>query len=128
MLERQWGSKKFASFVVISTFLATIISSSILYLFSPYFLFNQSQSSVRGAAFLTRIAAGPYGFIFAALYQYYKQIPVTTRIRLLGVGFSDKVFLYILCCQVFAFISLLYVHGLKNYRVSFYFRHFLPRL
>jgi hypothetical protein len=49
---------------------------------------------------VTRLAAGPHGLIFAALYQYYCNVPVTVRVKILGVGLSDKIFLYILSAQV----------------------------
>ncbi|KAJ3219431.1 hypothetical protein HDU67_001262 [Dinochytrium kinnereticum] len=47
----------------------------------------------------TRAAAGPYGLIFGALYQYHLDVPVTVRVKILGLGLSDKVFLYIISTQ-----------------------------
>ena len=49
---------------------------------------------------LTRVAAGPYAVIFASLWQYHKEVPVTVRVRILGVALSDKIFLYLLSTQV----------------------------
>lgn len=41
-----------------------------------------------------------YAFIFSALYQYHRIIPVTYRFRVFGVVMNDKLFLYILAIQL----------------------------
>ncbi|KAJ3087485.1 hypothetical protein HK102_010990 [Quaeritorhiza haematococci] len=46
------------------------------------------------------MASGPYGFLFATLYQYYRNVPVVYKFRVLGVTVSDKVFLYLLSAQL----------------------------
>ena len=56
---------------------------------------------VTGAAVgLNILPAGPYGVIFAALYQYYTLIPVTYEFKIFGVAFTDKAFMYALAAQV----------------------------
>ena len=58
---------------------------------------------VTGAAVgLNVLPAGPYGVIFASLYQYYTLIPITYEFKIFGVAFTDKVFMYILAAQVSA--------------------------
>ncbi|KAJ1531232.1 hypothetical protein HK405_001424, partial [Cladochytrium tenue] len=86
LLERQWGSRKYAAFAFVSSAISTGLALSALY--------------IGRAAGLVRVASGPYGLIFAALYQYHRDVPVTVRVRILGVGLSDKVFLYILSAQL----------------------------
>ncbi|CAH1758034.1 19386_t:CDS:2 [Entrophospora sp. SA101] len=43
---------------------------------------------------LTHIPPGPYGFIFAALYQYMKMIPSVHKYKLLGLPFGKKTIVY----------------------------------
>ncbi|CAG8586069.1 6267_t:CDS:2, partial [Dentiscutata heterogama] len=45
---------------------------------------------------LTFIPAGPYGFIFAALYQFYKIIPPSSHYTFLGINISNKASVYFL--------------------------------
>ncbi|KAI9595854.1 hypothetical protein BDF19DRAFT_440302 [Syncephalis fuscata] len=49
---------------------------------------------------LVYIPSGPYGFIFAALYQMYAGLPCAYRFHLFGITFSDKSLLYLLGLQV----------------------------
>ncbi|KAI9362475.1 hypothetical protein DFJ73DRAFT_812526 [Zopfochytrium polystomum] len=86
LLERQWGSRKYAAFALVTSAVATGFAIPALWL-------------GKGIG-VSRIAAGPYGLVFAALWQYHRDVPVTVRVRILGFGLSDKVFLYILSAQL----------------------------
>lgn len=46
------------------------------------------------------VTPGPYGLIFASFVPFFFDIPVSTRIRLFGVHFSDKSFIYLAGLQV----------------------------
>lgn len=82
LFERQWGTHKFSVFVLHST-----LTSFVLQL-SSKLLFN------------TSLLSGPYGLIFSCFVQYVLDIPATNSFRLLGVGFSEKVFVYLLALQL----------------------------
>ncbi|KAL1918049.1 uncharacterized protein VTP21DRAFT_3315 [Calcarisporiella thermophila] len=86
VIERQFGSVKYAAFVFVSVAMATILEVGALMIWG----------SLNGKY----IPAGPYGFIYAALYQYYKLIPETYRFRLFGVPLTDKIYLYVLASQL----------------------------
>jgi hypothetical protein len=49
---------------------------------------------------LNVLPAGPYGVIFAALYQFYSIIPTMYEFKVFGVAFTDKFFMYALAAQV----------------------------
>jgi hypothetical protein len=56
---------------------------------------------VTGSALgLNVLPAGPYGVIFAALYQFYVVIPTTYEFKVFGIAFTDKFFMYALAAQV----------------------------
>ena len=59
------------------------------YLF-PFFLADTSL----------KFTPGPYGLIFASFIPFYLDIPVSTKIRVFGVEFSDKSFIYLAGLQV----------------------------
>ncbi|KAJ3246029.1 hypothetical protein HDU78_008036 [Chytriomyces hyalinus] len=82
LLERQFGSIKFASMLLVTSFLSLATSLGIHWLFG------------------FRSASGPYGMLFATLLVYAYQVPVTVRIRILGFGISDKIVLYLLASQL----------------------------
>ncbi|GAA5801501.1 hypothetical protein HPULCUR_006949 [Helicostylum pulchrum] len=86
VIERQYGSSKYAAFVFISITTSTLLELGAL---------------VFGAQVgLKRIPGGPYALIFSALYQYHRIIPVTYRFRIFGITMNDKLFLYILGFQL----------------------------
>nr|CAG8460756.1 4902_t:CDS:2 [Entrophospora candida] len=80
IIEQQFGSSKYAAFFFISTALSTIFEVGALF-------FGRSYG-------LTHIPPGPYGFIFAALYQYMKMIPSVHKYKLLGLPFGKKTIVY----------------------------------
>ncbi|KAF9324389.1 hypothetical protein BG006_000560 [Podila minutissima] len=60
-----------------------------------------SSVLVSGSALgLNVLPAGPYGIIFASLYQFYTLIPVMYEFKVFGIVFTDKIFMYLLGGQV----------------------------
>ncbi|KAI9333683.1 hypothetical protein BDR26DRAFT_1010028 [Obelidium mucronatum] len=82
LLERQFGSNKYSSLL-----LTCAVISSML-------------SALSTSLFGVKSASGPYGLIFGALTVYSTIVPVTVRVRILGIGISDKVVLYLLAAQL----------------------------
>ncbi|TPX36657.1 hypothetical protein SmJEL517_g01346 [Synchytrium microbalum] len=86
LIERHWGSRKFASYVVLSSVISTVLDVTCLLL---------------GNSFgLTRIAAGPWSCLYALLYNYVSSIPITYKFKLMGVTLNDKMFVYLLAAQL----------------------------
>jgi len=83
LMERLFGTGKFASFAVVTTALSTALQLTWLGL--------RSESVA---------APGPYGLIFATLVQYYREVPATFYVRVFGVPVSDKMFLYVIALQL----------------------------
>ncbi|RGB23841.1 hypothetical protein C1646_633384, partial [Rhizophagus diaphanus] len=77
IIERQFGSSKYAAFFFVSSALSTILEVGTL--------------AIGRQFHLKFIPAGPYGFIFAALYQYYRMIPYTYQYRVFGINISNRV-------------------------------------
>ncbi|KAF9977619.1 hypothetical protein BGZ73_005473 [Actinomortierella ambigua] len=50
---------------------------------------------------LNVIPAGPFGVLFAALYQYFSVIPATYEFKVFGIVLTDKIYMYILALQLF---------------------------
>ncbi|ORX62085.1 hypothetical protein DM01DRAFT_1403798 [Hesseltinella vesiculosa] len=85
-VERQFGSTKYAAFVLVMIGVATLLEIGAL---------------VTGLKLGFRyIPGGPYALVFAMLYQYERLIPVIYRFRVFGVEFNNKSFLYLLSSQV----------------------------
>ncbi|CAI2167811.1 9144_t:CDS:2 [Funneliformis geosporum] len=85
VIERQFGSSKYAAFFFVSSALSTILEVGALAI---------------GKRFgVTFIPAGPYGFIFATLYQYNRIIPFTYQYRAFG---------YMYCLGVIPFLYFQY--------------------
>ncbi|KAJ3084249.1 hypothetical protein HDU99_002433 [Rhizoclosmatium hyalinum] len=82
LLERQFGSNKYSSLLLTSTIVSSVVCVLVNSLFG------------------LKSAAGPYGPIFGALIVFSGLVPVTVRVRILGIGISDKVVLYILAGQL----------------------------
>ncbi|KAL1936808.1 hypothetical protein VTP01DRAFT_942 [Rhizomucor pusillus] len=86
VIERQYGSAKYAAFVFVATMISILLEIGAL---------------VSGAKFgFRRIVGGPFGLLFALLYQYHRVIPVTYRFRVFGFTFNDKTPLYVLALQL----------------------------
>ncbi|KAI8145707.1 hypothetical protein BJV82DRAFT_678481 [Fennellomyces sp. T-0311] len=87
VIERQYGSAKYAAFVFITLWVATFLELGAL---------------VSGAKLgFRRIPGGPYALIFSMLYQYHRIVPATYRFRIFGATFNDKMFLYAPALQMF---------------------------
>ncbi|KAG0170372.1 hypothetical protein DFQ30_002572 [Apophysomyces sp. BC1015] len=87
VIERQYGSAKYAAFVFLALLISTFLEVGVL---------------VSGARLgLRSIPGGPYALIFAMLYQYHRIIPITYRFRIFGMTLNDKMFVYILALQIF---------------------------
>ncbi|CAB5381329.1 unnamed protein product [Rhizophagus irregularis] len=63
------------------------------------------------------IPAGPYGFIFAALYQYYRMIPYTYQYRVFGINISNRV---VNCLSVIPFLYYQYPSSIAASVCGFY--------
>ncbi|KAG2226966.1 hypothetical protein INT45_006373 [Circinella minor] len=86
VIERQYGSAKYAAFVFITLGISTFLELGAL---------------VSGARLgFRRIPGGPYALIFSMLYQYHRIIPATYRFRIFGATLNDKMFLYAPALQI----------------------------
>jgi len=87
-IERQFGGVKYASFLVVSTLLVTVLELlSLLAL-------HQFDSSFNA------IPSGPVGLAFSLLYQFFSLVPATYHFRVFGIAFSNKAFAYALALQL----------------------------
>ncbi|KAF7722722.1 hypothetical protein EC973_002815 [Apophysomyces ossiformis] len=87
VIERQYGSAKYAAFVFLALLISTFLELGILV--------SAAKLGLRS------IPGGPYALIFAMLYQYHRIVPITYRFRIFGITFNDKMFVYILALQIF---------------------------
>ncbi|KAJ3835041.1 hypothetical protein F5878DRAFT_664230 [Lentinula raphanica] len=85
-VERCFGSLKFASFLVVSTLLSTLLE------FISLLLFHRIG--------LNHLSSGPLTLVFSILYQYSRIIPPIYEFRVFGVSFSNKTFIYVLALQL----------------------------
>lgn len=87
-IERQFGGVKYASFLVVSTLLVTVLELlSLLVLHQLGYSFNA-------------IPSGPIGLAFSLIYQYFRLVPSTYHFRVFGVALSNKAFVYALASQL----------------------------
>ncbi|ONM31298.1 Rhomboid-like protein 20 [Zea mays] len=82
VFERQIGSNKYSVFC-----LFTITASSLLEILSLVIL--------KDTNYISTLASGPYGLIFASFVPFFLDIPITSRFRIFGLNFSDKSFIYL---------------------------------
>ncbi|KAK8869937.1 hypothetical protein IAR55_000505 [Kwoniella newhampshirensis] len=85
-IERAFGSRKYASFILVSSLLSTLIASITILLFYAFGL--------------NSVPAGPYGIIFSLLWQQYRTVPSFYYFRLFGIEMSNKAFMWILALQL----------------------------
>ncbi|KAF7294165.1 CUE domain-containing protein [Mycena chlorophos] len=85
-VERQFGSQKFASFVVLSLALSTLFSFISLLLI-PLRL-------------LTYLPPGVHALLFATLYQHVRIVPPAYSFRILGVTLTSASFMHLLALQL----------------------------
>ncbi|KIL70342.1 hypothetical protein M378DRAFT_156458 [Amanita muscaria Koide BX008] len=86
LVERQFGSVKYASFAVITILLGTMFEFVSLILFHRYGL--------------NHIAMGPSVLIFSLLYQYSRIVPAAYNFRIFGIPLSNKNMPYLLAAQL----------------------------
>ncbi|GAB4851762.1 Rhomboid-like protein 20 [Ancistrocladus abbreviatus] len=86
VFERQIGSNKYSVFIMFSVIFSLLLEVGALALLKdPSF---------------NLITSGPYGLIFSSFVPFYFDIPVSTRIRIFGVRFTDKSFIYLAGLQL----------------------------
>jgi len=102
VIERLWGSRKYASFILLTYTLTTLLPPMLLALVLRPLSFNT----------LNYLPAGPTPLIFAALAQYHAVIPHVYKYRLatsasppsrepfVGLTFSDKSYVYLPAIQL----------------------------
>ncbi|OQS06718.1 hypothetical protein THRCLA_01258 [Thraustotheca clavata] len=85
VLERQFGSKKFGSFVVLVMTLSSLLQIGLLKF-----------------KFVKSIASGPYALIGALMVLYFGNVPKLQPhfVRAMGIAFSDKSPTYFMMCLV----------------------------
>ncbi|KAI0268147.1 hypothetical protein BC834DRAFT_968365 [Gloeopeniophorella convolvens] len=87
-IERQFGGVKYASFLVVSTLLVTVLELLSL------------VGLRRFGSTLNAIPSGPTGLAFSLLYQFMTLVPATYHFRVFGVTLSNKAFFYVLAFQL----------------------------
>jgi hypothetical protein len=107
--ERHWGSRRYGSYVLLTTTLHASLSLSALSLLQHPQISSLLQSYFPGTR-ISWIPGGPYGLIFASLVQYFYEIPVSVPMNVMGLTLSDKTISYIMamqvCLYVYAFFSV----------------------
>ncbi|KAJ8760077.1 hypothetical protein K2173_010933 [Erythroxylum novogranatense] len=85
VFERQIGSNKYSVFILFS------VIGSLLFQFLALALLKDPSAT---------LTSGPYGLIFASFIPFYFDIPVSTRLRVFNINFSDKSFIYLAGLQL----------------------------
>ncbi|KAJ3864973.1 hypothetical protein EV359DRAFT_72730 [Lentinula novae-zelandiae] len=85
-VERCFGSLKFASFILVSTLLSTLLE------FISLLLFHRVG--------LNHLSSGPLALVFSILYQYSRIVPPMYEFKVFGIAFSNKSFMYALALQL----------------------------
>ncbi|KAH9899579.1 hypothetical protein C8Q73DRAFT_638142 [Cubamyces lactineus] len=91
IIERAFGSMKYASFLIISAVTTMLLSFAALLV--------AQLTPVTGALF-NNIPPGPIAVMAAVLYQYMRLVPPAYHFRIFGVGMSDKVWVYAIAAQL----------------------------
>jgi len=103
-IERVWGSRKYASFILVSALLTTVFPPALALVLRPLTL-----------GMFNYLPAGPTPIIFAILAQYHAMIPPIYKYRLalsasppslddfVGLTFSNKSYRYALAVQLALF-------------------------
>lgn len=87
-LERRYGTAKFVSFALITTFFGTALEVASLALFR-YFDIG-----------IVSLPAGPFTFVFALLYNFSRSVPSSYIYKVFGASFTSKSLLYLLATQL----------------------------
>ncbi|KAH0465250.1 hypothetical protein IEQ34_005353 [Dendrobium chrysotoxum] len=80
LFERQIGSNKYSVFVLFS------LLASLLFEILALMVLRDQTSIV--------LVSGPYSLIFSSFIPFYFDIPVSSRLRIFGISFTDKSFIY----------------------------------
>ncbi|CAO0792724.1 unnamed protein product [Mucor circinelloides] len=86
VVERRYGSARYAALVFISFVASTLLQTSVLAVGSRYGFKS--------------IASGSYAILFSILYQYQKMIPASYQVNMLGTTLTDKIYVYIAATQL----------------------------
>ncbi|RXK35291.1 hypothetical protein M231_07462 [Tremella mesenterica] len=86
-IERSFGPRKFASFVLVSTVISVLFSLAVILVFHKLGL--------------NSVPAGPYGLIFSLLWQNYRTVPTLYQFHVFGLNLSSNAMTYILASQLF---------------------------
>jgi membrane associated rhomboid family serine protease len=90
LFERHWGSRKFGTFLLISSMISAFLGCCVV-------------SALHGShrpPHMESLPLGPYGFIFSCLVQWFFEIPISHSVRIMGINISDKSFVYLLAFQL----------------------------
>ncbi|KAI4386574.1 hypothetical protein MLD38_004496 [Melastoma candidum] len=85
VFERQIGSNKYSVFILFSILISFLGQVLVLGLLKDASL---------------KLNSGPYGLIFSSFVPFYLDIPISTRIRVFSLQFSDKSFIYLAGLQL----------------------------
>ncbi|KAI8086980.1 uncharacterized protein B0P05DRAFT_585203 [Gilbertella persicaria] len=86
IVERRYGSAKYAALVFVTFVASTLIQTSVLFIGSPFGLKS--------------IESGPYAILFSILYQFHKIVPATYQTSILGIQVTDKIYVYAAAIQL----------------------------
>ncbi|KAL0479490.1 hypothetical protein AKO1_007647 [Acrasis kona] len=84
LFERQWGSQKYAMFVLLSVVASFLIQLAAVVLLGSF----------------RNVWSGPYAIIFACLTQYIFDVPSTLKYKIFGLNITEKHVVYLLCIQL----------------------------
>ncbi|KAE9407286.1 hypothetical protein BT96DRAFT_963238 [Gymnopus androsaceus JB14] len=85
-VERCFGTHKFASFVLVSILLSTLLQFAALLLFH--------------CVGFNHVFSGPLPLVFSILYQYSRIVPAVYKFKVFSVTFNNKSFVYALALQL----------------------------
>ncbi|CAO3657262.1 unnamed protein product [Mucor hiemalis] len=85
IVERRYGSSKYAAFVFISFVASTLLQTGAL---------------ITGSGLIKSISTGPYAILFSMIYQFQKIVPASYQVSMLGGSLSDKTYVYLAALQL----------------------------
>ncbi|CEP07892.1 hypothetical protein [Parasitella parasitica] len=86
VVERRYGSSKYAALVFISFVASTFLQTGALAVGSKFGFKS--------------IASGSYAILFSILYQYQRMIPPSFQVNMLGTALTDKIYVYLAATQL----------------------------
>jgi len=131
ILERQRSSSKYICYIIT----ISVLSSTL----ETLYIIITNSLNIKSI-----IPSGPYALIASTLYLFYKTVPVSFTMKILGINFSDKFFSYLLAFQLYFSESkntlpsliigllsgILYntnVLGMKSWRFPKFIRNFFKK-